>query len=105
VIEDTEDSNEAIVKGEMVETPPGCMATACCPKDDAGTWENLCFPISLESTFRMYMIGGLCGTPQNKTQPADVRSGAGGRAKKKPLLYNQEERRENRSDFEWLDNR
>jgi hypothetical protein len=30
----------------------------------------------------------------NKTQPADARSGAGSRAKKKPLLYNQKERRE-----------
>ena len=30
----------------------------------------------------------------NKTQLADVRSGAGSRAKKRPLLYSQKERRE-----------
>lgn len=40
----TEDSNEAIDRGEMVETPPGSQATACCSKDYAGTWENLSFP-------------------------------------------------------------
>jgi len=43
------------------------------------------------------------GTPLNKTQLAGVRSGAGSRAKKKPLLYSQEERRGTRSDSEWLD--
>ena len=63
MIQDTEGSNETIVRGEMVDTPPGWVATACCPKGDAGTWENLCPPLSLESTFRLYITGGLCGTP------------------------------------------
>ena len=44
MILDTEDSNETIDRGEMVDTPPGSVATACCPKDYAGTWENLCLP-------------------------------------------------------------
>ena len=44
VVIDTEGSNEVIVIGEMMDTPPGSQATACCSRDCAGTWEDLCFP-------------------------------------------------------------
>jgi hypothetical protein len=44
VVKNTEGSNEAIVIGEMVDTPPGPWSMACCPKDFVGTWEDLCLP-------------------------------------------------------------
>lgn len=92
----TEDSNEAIDIGEMVATPPGSQATACCSKDYAGTWEDLSFPSCWNSTFRLYRIDGF-GTPLTKTQPAGARSGVSSRAKNKPLLYRQAEVEGNRS--------
>jgi len=38
-IKNPEGSNEAIVKSEMADTPPGSESTACCPKDSSGTWD------------------------------------------------------------------
>ena len=43
-IKNPEGSNEAIVTGEMADTPPGSKSTACCSRDFSGTWEDLCLP-------------------------------------------------------------
>jgi len=40
-----EGSNETIVRGEMVDTPPGWVATAYCPKDVAEWRGNLGEPV------------------------------------------------------------
>ena len=44
-IKNPEGSNEAIVTGEMADTPPGSKSTACCSRDFSGTWEDLYLPL------------------------------------------------------------
>ncbi|MEW5805083.1 MAG: hypothetical protein AB1847_23610 [bacterium] len=89
----------------MVETPPGCVATACGPKGGAGTWEDLCFPSSVESTFRVYKIGGLMG-PRCKQNPTCWRKEWHEQQGEEEATSIQPERvKGNWSDFEWPANR
>ena len=65
MVKDTEGSNEAIDKGEMVETLPGSQAMACCPRDFTGTWEDLCSPSELGESV-VFRIGGFTGPRRTK---------------------------------------
>jgi hypothetical protein len=46
--------------GEKADTPPGSQATACCPREYTGTWENLCLPSSFVS--KLHKDCGFTGT-------------------------------------------
>ena len=67
MVKDTEGSNEAIDKGEMAETLPGSQATACCPRDFTGTWEDLCPPAELGESVVFGQAGLRDPADQNPT--------------------------------------
>jgi len=79
-----EDSNEAIVIGEMAVTQPGSQAMACCPRDYTRNLGEPMFSLQTDG-HKGCMETGFTGALENKTQPNGAGSGVSIGAKNKPL--------------------